>query len=147
MISTTTSTLSYTGNASTVTAYSITFPLVDASHLVAIETETDGTVTTLGSGVYTFTPTTDSNGRITGGSVTTDPAIPATSTIQFKRVTPKTQTLDFTAGGAFGAEALESGLDKIVMIAQEVERDLDADVVTLTAADTALDARVTALEP
>lgn len=140
MISTTTSSLSYTGNASTVTSYSITFPLVDASHLVAIETVTaTGVETTLTSGLYTFTPTTDGNGRITGGSVTTDPAIAATSTIEFKRVTPKTQTLDLTSGGSFGAETLESALDKIVMIAQEVERDLEA-------ADAALDTRVTALE-
>jgi hypothetical protein len=90
-------------------------------------------------GSSTFTPTT-SGGRITGGSVTTDPAIPATSTILFKRVTPKTQTLDFTAGGSFEAEAIESTLDKIVMIAQEVARDFGV-------ADTALDTRITALEP
>ena len=147
MIATTTSAQSFTGNASTVTAYSITFPLVDASHLVAIETATaTGVETTLDSGDYTFTPTTDSNGRITGGSVTTDPAIAATSTIEFKRVTPKTQTLDFTAGGAFGAEALESGLDKIVMIAQEVARDFAEADTTLTAADAAIEARLDILE-
>ena len=147
MISTTTSTLSFTGNASTVTAYAITFPLVAAAHLVAIETVTaTGVETTLDPGDYTFTPTTDSDGRITGGSVTTDPAIAATSTIEFKRVTPKTQAFDLTAGGSFGAEAMESAWDKIVMIAQEVERDLlEADTV-LAAATAALDVRVTALE-
>jgi hypothetical protein len=146
MIATTTSAVSYTGNASTVTTYSIAFPLSDADDLVAIETDENDAETTLGSGVYTFTPTTDSNGRITGGSVTTDPAIPATSTIEFKRVTPKTQSLDFTAGGAFGAEALESGLDRIVMIAQEVDRDLAAADVVLTAADAAMAARLDILE-
>ena len=140
MISTTSSSVSYTGNASTVTAYSIAFPLRAAADLVAISTVTaTGAETTLTGGQYTFTPTTDGNGRITGGSVTTNPAIAATSTILFKRVTPKTQTLDFTDGGTFGAEALESALDKMVMIQQEIARDY-------AAADTALGARVTLLE-
>lgn len=147
MISTTTSSVSYTGNASTVTAYTIAFPLADASHLVAIETVTaTGVKTTLTSGLYTFTPTTDGDGRITGGSVTTDPAIAATSTIEFKRVTPKTQTLDLTSGGAFNAEALESAWDKITMIAQEVARDFAEADTDIDADIAALDTRVTALE-
>lgn len=140
MISTTTSSVSYTGNTSTVEAYTITFPLNAAADLVAIETVTaTGVETTLDPGDYAFTPATDSNGRITGGSVTTDPAIAATSTILFKRVTPKTQSLDFTAGGSFQAETLESALDKLVMIQQEIARDF-------AAADVALDARLDALE-
>jgi hypothetical protein len=140
MIATTTSTAEYTGNASTVTSYAIAFPLNAAADLVAISKVTaTGVEATLTGGQFAFTPTT-SGGRITGGSVTTDPAIPATSTILFKRVTPKTQTLDFTAGGSFEAEAIESTLDKIVMIAQEVARDFGV-------ADTALDTRITALEP
>lgn len=123
MISTSISSKSYTGNASTSTEYAITFPLVSASDLVAVETDSEGAETTLEANEFTFTPTTDGNGRITGGAVTTDPAIPATSTILFKRVTPRTQTLDFTAGGSFQAETLESALDKLVMIAQEIDRD------------------------
>ena len=151
MLSSTTTQVSYTGNASTVTAYTIAFPLNAAADLVAIETVTaTGVETTLDPGDYTFTPTTDSNGRITGGSVTTDPAIAATSTILFKRVTPKTQTLDFTAGGSFQAETLESALDKLVMIQQEIARDFAAaDAVIVTdyeAADTAIDARLDVLE-
>lgn len=139
MISTTSSSVSYTGNASTSTAYAIAFPLVAASHLVAIVTDSEGAETTLDPGDYTVTPATDINGRITGASVTTDPAIPGTSTILFKRVTPKTQTLDFTAGGSFQAETLESALDKLAMIQQEIARDF-------AAMDTALDARLDALE-
>lgn len=139
-LSSTTTQVSYTGNASTVTAYSITFPLNSADDLVAIETDSESVETTLDPGDFTFTPTTDSNGRITGGSVTTDPAIPVTSTILFKRVTPKTQTLNLTAGGTFPPETVESAFDKLTMILQEIARDY-------AAADTALDTRVAALEP
>lgn len=140
MISTTTSEVSHTGNASTSTAYAFSFPLASASHLVAISRVTStGVETTLTSGQYTVTPTTDSNGRITGGSVTTNPAIAITSTLILRRVTPKTQTLDFTAGGAFQAEAVESALDRIVMMIQENARDF-------AAADTEIDERLDDLE-
>jgi hypothetical protein len=140
MISTTTSQVSHTGNNSTSTAYAFSFPLASASDLVAISRVTStGVETTLTSGQFTVTTTTDANGRITGGSVTTNPAIPATSTLILRRVTPKTQTLDFTAGGAFQAEAVESALDRIVMISQENARDF-------AAADTLLDARLDVLE-
>jgi hypothetical protein len=123
MISTTTTSASFTGNASTVTSYAISFPLAGADDLVAVETDSEAVETTLASGDYTFTPTTDLNGRITGGSVTTDPAIAATSTILFKRVTPRTQSSNFTQGGKFDAEALETALDRITMISQEIDRD------------------------
>jgi hypothetical protein len=133
--------ITHDGNASTVTTYPVNFPLADASHLVAISRVTStGVETTLTGGQFAFTPVTDGNGRITGGSVTTNPAIPATSTLLLKRVTPRTQLLNLTSGGAFGAEAFESALDKLVMIMQEIVRDYGA-------ADAALDARVTALEP
>lgn len=146
MIATTTSTAEYTGNASTVTTYAIGFPLADATDLVAIETVTaTGVETTLTSGLYTFTPTTVA-GRITGGTVVTDPAIAATSTILFKRVTPKEQNFDLTPGGAFSAEALENVFDKLTMIAQEIARDFAAADAVLTAADVAIKARLDALE-
>src|SRR5690606_15142675 len=123
MIATTTSKITYAGNESTSTAYPFSFPLAAASHLIAIETEADGTETTLSPGDYTVTPTTDLHGRITGGGVTTDPAIPATSELTLKRVTPKTQTLDLVQGARFSAEAVESALDRITMISQEIHRD------------------------
>lgn len=138
MLSSTTTQQSFTGNASTSTAYAITFPLSSASDLVAIKTS-GGVSTTLTSGQFTFTPTTDSNGRITGGSVTTNPAIAGTDTILFKRVTPRTQTLNMVQGSRFSAEAVESALDKMTMILQEIERDY-------AAVDVAIDTRLDALE-
>lgn len=144
MIATTTSTAEYAGDGTT---YAIDFPLADATHLVAIETVTaTGVETTLDSGLYTFTPETDLDGRITGGTVVTDDAIAATSTILFKRVTPKEQNFDLTPGGAFSAEALENVFDKLTMIAQEIARDFAAADAVLTAADVAIKARLDALE-
>lgn len=140
MIDQTTSLLSFSGNNSTVTAYQLpNFPLADAAHLVVTVTTNAGVTTTLTSNQFTFTATVDGNGRITGGSATTATAVATTSTIRFKRVTPRTQTVNLVQGSRLSAEALESGLDRIVLILQEIERDYFA-------ADAALDARLDVLE-
>ena len=137
--STTTQTAQLTGNASTSTTYAIGFPLDNAADIQAITTVTaTGVQATLTSGQFTFTPTITS-GRITGGTATTNPAIPTTSTIRFRRVTPRTQAFDVVQGSRFSAEALESALDKMTMILQEIERDY-------LAADVAIDLRLDALE-
>lgn len=140
MISSTTSLLSFDGNNSTVIAYSLpNLPLISAAHLVVTVTTNAGVVTTLNSNQFTFTPTVDGNGRITGGSATTATAVPGSSKIRFKRVTPRTQETNLVQGSRLSAEALESGLDRIVLMLQEIERDY-------LAADVALDARLDALE-
>lgn len=137
--STTTQTGQLDGNASTSTTYAIGFPLADAAHIQAIKKlKSTGAETVLTSNEFTFTPSI-TEGRITGGTATTNPAIPATYTIRFRRVTPRTQTFDVVQGSRFSAEALESALDKMTMILQEIERDY-------LAADVAIDARLDALE-
>jgi hypothetical protein len=137
------STTTQTGQLTNNAIYSITFPLALATHIEAIVTVTATgakTTWTLGSGAgqFAFTPTTEA-GRITGGTATTTDAVPAGSTIRFRRVTPRTQTFDVVQGSRFSAEALESALDKMTMILQEIERDY-------LAADVAIDARLDALE-
>lgn len=131
MIATTTSQVTYTGNESTSTEYPFSFPLADASHLVAIVTDAGGVETELTGGEYTVTQTTDLHGRITGGGVTTDPAIPGTSELTLRRVTPKTQTLDLVQGARFSAEAVESALDKMMMVAQEIHRDFTDEITVI----------------
>lgn len=130
MIASAISQVSYNGDGNLARQFSIDFPLAESSLLVAIRTDANGGKVTLPSNQYTFTPAT-TGGRITGGFVTCNPAIASGSQILFKRVTPRTQTLDFTAGGSFQAESLESGLDKIVMILQEIERDYQAADIAL----------------
>jgi hypothetical protein len=137
------STTTQTAELTNAANYAITFPLAAATHIEAIVTVTaTGATTTwtLGSGPsqFAFTPTTEA-GRITSGTATTTDAVPAGSTIRFRRVTPRTQLFDVVQGSRFSAEALESALDKMTMILQEIERDY-------LAADVAIDARLDALE-
>lgn len=124
MIPTTASSIAYTGNASTSTAYPIPFPFLEVGHVSAFKTAADGTVTDLVYGTdFSVTGAPDLRGRFTGGSLTTTTAIPGTETITIRRTTPATQTADFVDGGRISAEALENALDKAVMIAQEAVRD------------------------
>ena len=124
MISTTTSSITYTGNASTTTGYAIPFPFVAAANIAAFTTSAAGVVTTLVYGTdYTVTPTVDVNGRNTAGTLKTLVAVAATLTLTIRRVTPATQTTDLVSGGRLSAEALESALDTVTMIAQEAVRD------------------------
>ena len=120
-----------------------THPLAAAEDLVAIETDEDGVETTR---TCTLTPTLDGNGRITGGTAVTSVAIPVTSTVLFKRVTPKVQSTDIVQGSRLSAEALESSLDRQMMILQEIARDYAAADAVLTAADVAIDVRLDDLE-
>jgi len=131
MLASTTTQQSFDGNNSTSNPYEISFPLAAAADIVCIETNSAGTKTTRSC---TLTPFLDGNGRITGGNVrTTVNAIPITSTVLIKRVTPREQTTNITQGSRLGAEALESALDRQMMILQEIERDFDARLDALEA--------------
>lgn len=138
------STTTQTGQLTNAANYAIDFPLAAATHIEAIVTVTATGATTpwtlgSGDGRFAFAPATDGAGRITGGTATTTNAVPAGSTIRFRRVTPRTQLFDVVQGSRFSAEALESALDKMTMILQEIERDY-------LAADVAIDVRLDALE-
>lgn len=122
MISSILSAISYSGNDSPSAPYAIPFPLMEASHLLATVTDSDG-VTTAYSGTLNVVPERDSYGRITSASVTTSTAVAVASTIRFYRDTPALQPLDLAAGGTLPPEATESALDRVVMIAQEARRD------------------------
>jgi len=117
-ISSQTTTVSYTGNASLVTPYPVTFRYDASAWVVVQEIDEDGAVTTLSLGTdYTLT----GNGAATTGNVVTGGgAIPATSTLRITRDTALTQTLSLTANSAIPSATIEAQLDKLVM------SDLDA---------------------
>lgn len=113
-VSSTTSSISYTGNASTSTAYPVPFQFFDSTDLVVVRVDS-GVPTTLVNG----TGYTVSGGGGSTGSITTTTAIPSTSTVVITRQTAKTQLTSYTTGDRFPASAQEKALDKLTMIAQE----------------------------
>ena len=131
MISTTTNSISYSGNNSTTTTYAIPFPFIAKEDFTVISTTSAGVETPLVYGTdYSVSTLSDSNGRVTSGTLTTVAAVPVASTLSIKRLTPALQSLDLVQGGTLSAEALETALDRVTMIGQEARRDATNDGTT-----------------
>lgn len=110
--------ISYVGNANT-TNFAIPFSFIDSSHLsVSLNgVALSGGFSVVGSNVV----------------FTVAPAVGAK--VQIRRKTPRTQPMDYTANDTFPAESHEAALDRVVLIAQEVDgaqKDLEHDFDGLT---------------
>jgi hypothetical protein len=115
-----TSSISYTGNNSTTTSYAVPFVFLENAHLAA-------TAKVTATGVETAVTLTNHTGAgdANGGTVRTAVAVPATSTLTIFRVVPATQTTTYQEGGDFPAASHERALDKLTMLAQQVDRSAD----------------------
>jgi hypothetical protein len=113
-----TSSISYTGNNSTVTSYAVPFVFLENGHLQAIARTAAGV-----ESVVTLTNHTGA-GNVNGGTVRTAVAVPAASTLVIYREVPATQTTIYQEGGDFPAASHERALDKLTQIAQQNERKL-----------------------
>ena len=120
-VANTTAKLQYTGDGTNRT-FGITFPLLDASHLRVVVTDTSGTETDITNN-YTLSDDLDS---ITYPTVASglDP-LASGYKITLIRQTPLTQQIDLHSGGALDAEQLESGYDKLTLLVQELKTQLD----------------------
>jgi hypothetical protein len=112
-----TSSISYTGNNSTVTSYAVPFVFLENAHLAA-------TAKVTATGVETVVTLTNHTGAgdANGGTVRTAVAVPATSTLTIFRTVPATQTTTYQEGGDFPAASHERALDKLTFLAQQNER-------------------------
>lgn len=117
MISTTTNRVTYTGDGTT-TAFPFSFLILANTDLQVIET-------VIATGVQTLkTLTTDYtvSGVGTGSGTVTAVVAPAnTVTWTLARAMPRTQTTDYVEGDKFPASTHELALDKLTMIAQEID--------------------------
>jgi hypothetical protein len=125
-ISTTIVKNSYSGDGSTA-SFSYTFKVLAESDLTviirsALGTETTKTLTTH----YTITGVGDA----AGGSITfTAGNIPsATETVVLLRDTTQTQSIDYIANDPFPAETHEEGLDRSVILSQEIQEEVDRSI-------------------
>ncbi len=122
-ISTTTIKNSYSGNGST-SVFNYTFKITDDDHIQVIIRSAAGTETTK---TKTTHYTVSGVGNSGGGQITfTSGNIPAnTETIVLRRSTPQTQGLDLIENDPMPAENLEDAFDKVTLIAQELQEQLD----------------------
>jgi hypothetical protein len=115
-----TSSISYTGNNSTVTTYAVPFVFLENSHLAA----TAKVTATGAESAVTLTNHTGA-GDANGGTARTAVAVPATSTLTIYRTVPATQTTTYQEGGDFPAESHERALDKLTFLSQQNERAVE----------------------
>lgn len=123
-----TSSIQYSGNNSTETAYTVDFPFFEPEHLRVIVTDADGNQTQLVNGIG-FT--------VTGTSVTTTQAWDGTHRVTIYREVPVKQTTSYQEGGAFPAASHERALDLLTMIVQQVTRRMERSLA-VSEADEAL---------
>lgn len=115
VVTDTTSRRDTTGNGVT-TAFTFSFP---AQKTTDIEVYVNGVKLLSG---YTVALTASPG---VGGTVTFTTAPAASASVRIQRAVPKRQETVYTPYSAFPAKTTEKALDRIVMQAQEVKRDLD----------------------
>tara|TARA_R100000808_G_scaffold11294_2_gene29120 strand:+ start:2773 stop:3471 length:699 start_codon:yes stop_codon:yes gene_type:complete len=122
-LSSTTTSVSYTGNGST-TSFAVTFPFLgtgSTAELTVVERTiaTGAEVTKDYSTHYTVTGGSGSTGTVVAGSAPAD-------TVQWhiRRNTTTTQTVDYVTNDPFPADTHEIALDRLAMAAQERDGDI-----------------------
>ena len=121
-VSSSISSVSYSGNGAT-TGFSYTFKIFANSDLVvSLKNNTTGVSTTQ---TLTTDYTVSGAGSDSGGTVTFVTAPPSGNTVIIRRVLPYTQETDYTENDPFPAASHEDALDKLTMLTQQ-NRDEDA---------------------
>ncbi len=109
------------------TEFSFTFPIFQSSDIYVVLTDPDGNETILTENTdYTVTAAT--NGFENGGKITTASTYASGYTITIVREVPLTQETDFRNKDVLPAETLESGFDKLTMIAQQLEEKINRNI-------------------
>lgn len=115
-VPTSTSRADYNGNGST-TVFAYGFKIFTTADLVVTLTDADGIESTKTLGVdYTVSGA----GSSTGGNVTMTVAPPSGYTLTIEREIDATQEVNLRNQGPYLAEVIESALDRVVMLVQQV---------------------------
>jgi hypothetical protein len=125
-----TASVSYTGNNSTVTAYTVPFKFYAASHLLVKKIVTATGVETILAPTTGFTAT--GMGVDAGGSIKTIAAVDNTHTIRIERQIPFTQLTVFGEGQRIPNKVLEKALDWSAMQVQRLWTNIQGLVSDLT---------------
>ena len=114
------------GNTANSTQFTIDFPFFALDDINVIITNSAGTDTTLtrgtGAGTFTVTGTAVDDG-FSGGNITLG-SVYTSSTVTIFRDIPVTRTTDFATSGPFNIASLNTELDRIIAIEQELETDI-----------------------
>ena len=119
-ISSTTVKVSYSGNGST-TVFAYTFKILDDDEIQVIIRSSTGTETVKTKTTHYTVSGVGSSG---GGNITFLTAPTASQTVVLRRLTTQTQETDYVANDPFPADSHEEALDRVTMVAQEIQEEL-----------------------
>lgn len=121
MIDKTTCAVSYRGGEEQ-SVFPIPFPFLETGHIRARVRDADGNETTLAAGVdYAVNSISDSYGEL----VLLGTDLPADSVLTISRRLPLTQDILFHNQGPNSPAVIEEALDKLTMISQQLQAELD----------------------
>ena len=126
-ISSTTTKNSYSGNGST-TAFNYTFFIPTNTDIEVIIRSSTGTETVRSEGTGSANYSISGVGSSSGGAVTFVTAPTNTETVVLRRNTAKTQATDYVANDPFPAESHESALDKLTIISQDLQEQINRSI-------------------
>tara|TARA_R100000329_G_C7616305_1_gene218834 strand:- start:118 stop:1395 length:1278 start_codon:yes stop_codon:yes gene_type:complete len=111
------------GNTANVTTFTIDFPFFELDDIKVTITNSSGvdTALTRGTGSNTFAVTgTSVDDGFSGGNITLG-SVYTSSTVTIFRDVPITRTSDFATSGPFNISSLNTDLDKIYAVMQQIE--------------------------
>ena len=114
------------GNTANVTTFTIDFPFFELDDIKVTITNSSGvdTALTRGTGSNTFAVTgTSVDDGFSGGNITLG-SVYTSSTVTIFRDVPITRTSDFATSGPFNISSLNTDLDKIYAVMQQIQQDL-----------------------
>jgi hypothetical protein len=126
-ISSTTTKNSYSGNGSS-TAFTYSFYIPTSGDIEVIVRSSTGTESVRSEGVGSSDYSISGVGSVSGGTVTFVTAPLSTETVVLRRNTTKTQATDYVANDPFPAETHESALDKLTIIGQDLQEQVDRSI-------------------
>jgi len=126
-ISSTTTKNSYSGNGS-ATSFNYTFFIPTNTDIEVIIRSSTGTETVKSEGTGSANYSISGVGSSSGGAVTFVTPPTDTETVVLRRNTAKTQATDYVANDPFPAESHESALDKLTIIGQDLQEQVDRSI-------------------
>ena len=123
-ISSTTTKNSYSGNGST-TVFAYGFYIPASTDIQVIVRSSTGTETVKAEGTGSTNYSITGVGSGSGGNVTFVTAPASGETVVLRRNTAKTQATDYVANDPFPAETHEDALDKLTIIGQDLQEQVD----------------------
>lgn len=113
------SSIEYAGNNSTSTAYTIPFPFLETTDIKCQVKPLHGEYEELDADA--FTVIRDGDGE--GGTLTTATAVATLGAVYIYRDVPLVQPAEFPLGGLLPSTTVEQALDRVTMVAQQIQRE------------------------